>query len=65
MRNIKCWVIDSNPTDSRLTILQEDIVPTITAHIHKASAVGPLVLIEDESICNREPCDRQQNQNKA
>ena len=57
---MRIYIIDSNPTDSRMTLLKEgECVPTVTAHIHKASAVGPLVLIDNESICDREPSERQ------
>ena len=57
---MRFYIIDSNPTDSRMTLLKEgECVPTVTAHIHKASAVGPLVLIDNESVCNRESPERQ------
>ena len=53
------YILDSNPTDGRIKFMETESVPTITAHIHKASAVGPLVLISNESICNRESSERQ------
>lgn len=38
------YVIDSHPTDSRIKIT-DDTFPTITAHIAKVGADGPLLMI--------------------
>ena len=58
-----CYVIDSHPSDSRFRIDGGGgTVPTVTRHIHKGSADGPLVLIENESLCDREPSCGQQSE---
>ena len=40
------YVIDSHPTDSRIRMV-DDTFPTITAHIAKVGADGPLVMLKN------------------
>ena len=50
-QNPVCYDVDSHPMDSRFD-LDGNISPTVTAKLAKGSADGPLVIIENENICD-------------
>lgn len=52
-----CYAVQSHPMSSDIRIT-EGAVPTITTKMAKGCADGPLVLIDNESICDREPSCR-------
>ena len=52
-----CYAVDSHPADSRFK-LEGGAAPTLTVKIAKGSADGPLVLINDESLRDRESSGR-------
>jgi hypothetical protein len=60
-RHAVCYAVDSHPADSRFKV-EGGAAPTLTVKIAKGSADGPLVLIENESLCDREPSCGQQSE---